>query len=221
MFRRVIYFFKRWLEGFILELKGPKVSGIEVDLFPPSVIEEIFQSQVNVFSLKREPQVHEEKLENEMIRVENCFPTAEISLRSGNLEISTVDTQLFDEMSLKTSVFSESVSFPARVHSVSSNTPAVFSKMDLSVLRRMRVKRETHVDRKKIEGALKVLLMELKGKQFKRIGFVGYYRNVPSGKLFVVNRELFVDVEEGPSKDLMVFEVETERSKRYIFIPVQ
>ncbi|MDK2786043.1 MAG: hypothetical protein PWQ80_722 [Thermotoga sp.] len=221
MFRRVIYFFKRWLEGFILELKGPKVSGIEVDLFPPSVIEEIFQSQVEVLSLKREPQVHEEKLENEMIQVKSCSPTAEISLRSGNLEISTVGAQLFDEISLKTSVHSESLSFHARVHSVSSNTPPVFSKPDLSVLRRMTLKRETRVDRKKIEGALKVLLMELKGNQFKRISFVGYYRNVPPGELFLVNRELFVDVEEGSSKDLMVFEVETERSKRYIFIPVQ
>ncbi|PLV57001.1 hypothetical protein [Thermotoga sp. SG1] len=221
MFRRVIYFFKRWLEGIILELKGPKVSCVEVDLLPPSVIEETFRSQVEVLSLKREPQVHEEKIESKMIRVESCFPTAEISLRSGNLEISTIGTQLFDEMLMNTEVRSENLSFPVKVHSVASTTPTVFSKSDLPVLKRMRIKRETHVDRKKIEGALKVLLMELKGKQFKRIGFVGYYRNVPSGKLFVVNRELFVDVEEGPLKDLMVFEVETERPKRYIFISVQ
>ncbi|MCD6551955.1 hypothetical protein [Thermotoga sp.] len=221
MFKRVISFFKKWLEGFILELKGPKVCGIEPCLLPPSVVEEIFQSRVNVFSLGKEPRVYEEKPEDEMIQIKNCSLSTEISLCSGNLEISTIGTQLFDRITLETGCHSEHLSSPIKFHSVSLHRPVVLSKANLPVLRRIRVRRETRVDKRKMEGALRVLLMKLKGRQFERIGFIGYYKNVPPGKFFLVNEELFVNAEKGPSKDLMVFEIKTKGSKLYIFIPVQ
>ncbi|PLV58378.1 hypothetical protein [Thermotoga sp. KOL6] len=220
MLRRIVALIKKWFEGFFLELKGPKVSEIVFTRPSLDVKEEHFDHVVTVCSLKNEPKVKSEIFRQEEILVEEVVNNEKITCHSEEIEILAVESHLSSPIEMETNFHSENFLFSTDIRSFILLEPKVFSNNNIKALKRIMVRRETKVDKKKMEGALKVLLSELKEKSFDRVSFVGYYRNVPSGKTTFLHGNLLVEAEKGTSRDLMVFEIIIKGTKKYIFIAV-
>jgi hypothetical protein len=221
MFGKIVVLIKKWIEGFLLELKGPPVEKADPSFQLPAVREQPFQNKVNVFSLKEETTVHEGTTSEQQLSVKECSLENEIRCRTGTPEILISGPYLFNPELSDTSFHSENVHFTVDVKTIPSKEMDVFSNTDIPILWRTRIKREVLVDRKKIEGALKVLLDSLKDRKIDRIKFVGYYKNVPAGKISLLSSDLLVEIDEGPSKNLVVFELEINGEKKHVFISVQ
>ncbi|ABQ46057.1 MAG: Uncharacterized protein XD64_0074 [Thermotoga sp. 47_83] len=221
MFGKIVVLIKKWIEGFLLELKGPSVEEADTSFQLPDVREQPFQNKVNVFSLKEETTVHEGTTNQQQISIKECSLENEIRCKTGTPEILISGIHLFNPELSDVSFHSENVHFIVDAKTIPSEEMDVFSNTDIPILWRMRVKREVLVDRKKIEGALKVLLNSLKDRKIDRIKFVGYYKNVPAGKISLFSSDLLVEIDKGPSKNLVVFELEINGEKKHVFISVQ
>ncbi|KAF2959630.1 MULTISPECIES: hypothetical protein [unclassified Thermotoga] len=221
MFGKIAALIKKWIEGFLLELKGPSVEKIDPSFQLPAVREQPFQSKVNVFSLKEETTVHDGTTGEQQLSIKECSLENEIRCKTGTPEILISKTHLFNPDLSDLSLYSESVHFTVKVKTILSAKVDVFANISIPILWRMRIKREVFVDRKKIEGALKVLLDNLKDRKIDRIKFVGYYKNVPAGKISLFSSDLLVEIDKGPSKNLVVFELEINGKRKHVFISVQ
>jgi len=78
MFGKIVVLIKKWIEGFLLELKGPSVEEADTSFQLPDVREQPFQNKVNVFSLKEETTVHEGTTNQQQISIKECSLENEI-----------------------------------------------------------------------------------------------------------------------------------------------